>query len=71
MLGIAVGVIMAIGAMFGALNTMYAAVATRAREIATLRAIGFRGAAGGGLGAARDHAAGAAGRRAGRGDRLG
>ena len=34
---------MAIGAVFGALNTMYAAVATRAREIATLRAIGFRG----------------------------
>jgi len=35
--------IMAIGAVFGALNTMYAAVATRSREIATLRAIGFRG----------------------------
>ena len=34
---------MAIGAVFGALNTMYAAVATRTREIATLRAIGFRG----------------------------
>jgi putative ABC transport system permease protein len=42
-LGITVGVIMAIGAIFGALNTMYAAVAIRAREIATLRAIGFRG----------------------------
>jgi putative ABC transport system permease protein len=41
--GIAVGLIMAIGAMFGALNTMFAAVAARAREIATLRAIGFRG----------------------------
>jgi putative ABC transport system permease protein len=41
--GITIGVIMAIGAVFGALNTMYAAVATRAREIATLRAIGFRG----------------------------
>ncbi|HEX7370645.1 MAG TPA: ABC transporter permease [Rhodanobacteraceae bacterium] len=41
--GITIGVIMAIGALFGALNTMYAAVATRAREIATLRAIGFRG----------------------------
>jgi len=40
--GIAIAAIMAIGAMFGALNTMYAAVATRAREIATLRAIGFR-----------------------------
>jgi putative ABC transport system permease protein len=34
---------MAIGAIFGALNTMYAAISTRAREIATLRAIGFRG----------------------------
>jgi putative ABC transport system permease protein len=42
-LGTTVGTIMAIGAIFGALNTMYAAVATRAREIATLRAIGFRG----------------------------
>ena len=43
-IGIVIGVIMAIGAVFGALNTMYAAVATRAREIATQRAIGFRGA---------------------------
>jgi putative ABC transport system permease protein len=42
-LGTVVGVIMAVGAVFGALNTMYAAVAARAREIATLRAIGFRG----------------------------
>jgi putative ABC transport system permease protein len=42
-MGITVGLIMAIGAMFGALNTMFAAVAARAREIATLRAIGFRG----------------------------
>jgi len=42
-IGIIVGVIMAIGAMVGALNTMFAAVATRAREIATLRAIGFAG----------------------------
>ncbi|MGA8278152.1 MAG: ABC transporter permease [Rhodanobacteraceae bacterium] len=42
-IGITIGAIMAIGAIFGALNTMYAAVATRAREIATLRAIGFRG----------------------------
>jgi putative ABC transport system permease protein len=41
--GITVGMIMAIGAIFGALNTMFAAVSTRAREIATLRAIGFRG----------------------------
>jgi putative ABC transport system permease protein len=35
--------IMALGATFAALNTMYAAVGSRAREIATLRAIGFRG----------------------------
>jgi len=42
-LGTTVAVIMGIGALFGALNTMYAAVATRTREIATLRAIGFRG----------------------------
>jgi putative ABC transport system permease protein len=42
-IGVVVGAIMAIGAVFGALNTMFAAVATRAREIATLRAIGFRG----------------------------
>ncbi|RZL36259.1 MAG: FtsX-like permease family protein [Rubrivivax sp.] len=42
-IGITVGSIMAVGAIFGALNTMFAAVATRAREIATLRAIGFRG----------------------------
>jgi putative ABC transport system permease protein len=42
-LGITIGSIMAIGAIFGALNTMYAAVTARAREIATLRAIGFRG----------------------------
>ncbi|MEO7071444.1 MAG: ABC transporter permease, partial [Rhodanobacter sp.] len=41
--GITVGVIMAIGAIFGALNTMFAAISARAREIATLRAIGFRG----------------------------
>ncbi|RMH93417.1 ABC transporter permease [Lysobacter pythonis] len=42
-LGRVIGTIMAIGAVFGALNSMYAAVAGRAREIATLRAIGFRG----------------------------
>ena len=42
-LGIIIGTIMAVGAVFGALNTMYAAVAGRAREIATMRAIGFRG----------------------------
>lgn len=39
--GNTVAVIMAIGAMFGALNSMYSAVAARALEIATLRAIGF------------------------------
>lgn len=36
-----VGGIMALGAMFGALNTMYSAVSARSVEIATLRAIGF------------------------------
>lgn len=40
-IGTGVAVIMALGAVFGALNTMYAAVANRAREIATLRALGF------------------------------
>ena len=40
-----VGVILAIGALFGCFNTMYAAVAARAREIATLRALGFGGTA--------------------------
>ena len=39
--GYAVAVIMAIGALFAALNTMYTAVSTRTIEIATLRAIGF------------------------------
>jgi putative ABC transport system permease protein len=39
--GNTVAVIMAIGAMFGALNTMYSAVDARGLEIATLRAIGF------------------------------
>ena len=36
--------LMGLGAIFGALNTMYTAVAARSREIATLEAIGFRGA---------------------------
>jgi putative ABC transport system permease protein len=40
-LGVFVGVVMAIGACFGAMNTMYAAVTARTREIATLRALGF------------------------------
>jgi len=35
--------LMGLGAIFGALNTMYTAVAARAREIATLEAIGFGG----------------------------
>ena len=39
--GTTIAAIMAIGAMFGALNTMYSAVAARSLEIATLRAIGF------------------------------
>ncbi len=39
--GILVGVIMAIGSSFAAMNTMYAAVSYRSREIATLRVIGF------------------------------
>ncbi|MDE2150631.1 MAG: ABC transporter permease [Gammaproteobacteria bacterium] len=39
--GNGVAIIMAIGAMFGALNSMYSAVAARSLEIATLRAIGF------------------------------
>jgi putative ABC transport system permease protein len=43
-LGVVVAGIMAIGAVAGALNSMYAAVSARTREIATLRAIGFRGA---------------------------
>jgi putative ABC transport system permease protein len=38
-----VGSIMAVGAIFGALNTMYSAVSARSVEIATLRAIGFGG----------------------------
>ncbi|MGH8116108.1 MAG: ABC transporter permease [Rhodanobacteraceae bacterium] len=42
-LGTTIAVIMAIGALFGALNSMYAAVSTRSREIATLRALGFSG----------------------------
>lgn len=41
--GYLVGVIMAVGAIFAALNTMYSAVTVRTVEIATLRAIGFGG----------------------------
>jgi ABC-type lipoprotein release transport system permease subunit len=41
-MGYVVGFTMAIGSIFAAANTMYASVAYRAREIATLRVIGFR-----------------------------
>lgn len=44
-LGSLVAIVMALGAVFGALNTMYSAVAERSREIAVLRAIGFSGSA--------------------------
>jgi putative ABC transport system permease protein len=44
-LGTLVAFIMGIGAVFGALNTMYSAVSERTREIATMRALGFGGAA--------------------------
>jgi putative ABC transport system permease protein len=40
-IGTVVAGLMALGALFGALNTMYSAVAARTREIATLRALGF------------------------------
>ncbi|HEX5219809.1 MAG TPA: ABC transporter permease [Verrucomicrobiae bacterium] len=40
-IGIFIAGMMALGALFGALNTMYSAVAARSREIATLRALGF------------------------------
>ena len=36
-----VGILLAVGALFGCFNTMYSAVAARRREIATLRAIGY------------------------------
>ncbi|ODS52195.1 MAG: hypothetical protein ABS36_18610 [Acidobacteria bacterium SCN 69-37] len=44
-IGFAIAGLMAIGAVFGAVLTMYTAVATRAREIATLRALGFNSTA--------------------------
>jgi putative ABC transport system permease protein len=40
-IGMFIGVIMAIGASFGAMNTMYANISTRTMEIATLRVLGF------------------------------
>jgi len=42
-LGGLVAAIMAIGAIFGALNTMYSAISERGREIATMRAVGYSG----------------------------
>jgi ABC-type antimicrobial peptide transport system permease subunit len=39
--GMVVAIIMAVGSSFAAMNTMYAAVARRAREIGTLRVLGF------------------------------
>ena len=40
-IGTAIAVLMGLGAIFAALNTMYSAVSARTREIATLRALGF------------------------------
>ena len=39
--GTVIAILMGLGAVFGAVNTMYSAVAARTREIATLRALGF------------------------------
>lgn len=41
-LGAIISLLMGLAAVFGALNTMYTAVAARTKEIATLRALGFR-----------------------------
>ena len=43
-IGTVIALLMAVGAVFGGVNTMYTAVAARTREIATLRALGFGGA---------------------------
>ncbi len=40
-LGLAVAMVLAVGAIFGAMNTMYSAVARRRREVGTLRVLGF------------------------------
>jgi putative ABC transport system permease protein len=40
-IGFGIAALMGLGAIFGALNTMYSAIANRTREIATLRALGF------------------------------
>ncbi|HPK71021.1 MAG TPA: ABC transporter permease [Vicinamibacterales bacterium] len=42
-IGVGIALLMGIGAVFGAVNTMYTAVAARTREIAVLRALGFGG----------------------------
>ena len=42
-IGVGIALLMGVGAVFGAVNTMYTAVAVRTREIATLRALGFGG----------------------------
>lgn len=42
-IGYPLAILMSLGAIFGAINTMYASVSARSREIATLRAIGFGG----------------------------
>ena len=52
-IGVAIAGLMGIGAIFGAVNTMYNAVASRTREIATLRALGFGSIPGRLLGARR------------------
>jgi putative ABC transport system permease protein len=44
-IGFAIAALMAVGAIFGAVLTMYTAVASRSREIATLRALGFNASA--------------------------
>ena len=45
-IGVTIAVLMGLGAVFAALNTMYSAVSARTREIATLRALGFGSHAG-------------------------
>lgn len=43
--GMGIAFLMGVGAVFAAINTMYSAVSSRTREIATLRALGFHGGA--------------------------
>ena len=69
-LGYLIAVLMAIGAVFGALNTMYSSVSARTREIATLRALGFGSGAVRGVRDARVAGAGPGRRNGGRGDGL-